>query len=996
MNRLHSHSARHANRPSRLAVIVGVAILAVALLALFWNNAAVQPPSIADAQSALEQGDLAGAMRMSGQILQVDPDSKDALLVAGKAAQAAGESERALEFFRSVTDDGSEKSIDALMHSGELVMKLGRLTKAEGFYRRVLQHQPEHLAANQALLTLLRIEGRNWEALPAIHQVLRQGHYVFDHLALAGPLEAVWLSTERDVPFLEYCGRSEPQDLLYLLGPIRFSMMDDSDLDEARRGLLRIVAWKPELLEAQAALGQLLFNSGAEEEFLTWHSRLPDTADRHPTIWLTRARWALGQGKPRAAIRCLWEAITIYPNDRAANLLMANLLTEIGDGEPAALFQKRGEDLVAFDNLLMWGSLQEVETSAQTTEMIEILEGLGRLWEARGWSDVLLSINANSSVANAAIARLEPRLEPATPLTLASANPANMVDYSDFPLPDLSLSGDRSIREDWKSFVSFADVARQAKLEFTYFADKQRLAKLVYTFDFAGGGVGVLDYDQDGWPDVYLTQACDWPPAGADSSHHNRLFRNRQGQSFEDVTQLAGVGDSGFGNGVAVGDVDGDGFPDLYVNNLGSNRLYLNNGDGTFVDWTEQSGTAGDDYSLSAVFVDLNRDGLPELYVVNYLAGDAMSRQCQRDGKPIQCTPLKFPGQQDRLYLNLGDGRFRDVTSESGILDVDGIGKGMDVIAANLDSVGGPDLFVANDTTANFLFVNKTKLGSQAVRLEDQGTLSGVAYDDLGRMQSSMGIAARDVNQDGLLDLFVTNFYRERNNLFAQTMREPSLLFSDRALAMNLAEPSLRKMGWGPQFLDAELDGDWDLAVANGYLEQATSESETMRPQFFENQGTATFRELTPRQLGSYFASDYFGRAMARLDWNRDGLEDLCITHREAPVALLQNTSRRRGRFTAIQLRGVRSSRDAIGTTVHITAGGKQWTVQRMAGGGFEAASQQRILVGLGDCDSIEQLQVRWPDDSEQTFRDVPVDRELMLIQGHPEPVLFGSSRDRP
>lgn len=920
------------------------------------------------------------------------------MLVAGRAALGAGQHQVAFHFFNSVGDDGSEESIEALMHCGELAVKQGRLSEAEAFYRRVLKHQPTQLAANQGLLNLLRVEARNWEALPVVHQVLRQGHYAFEDLAFAGTLEGVWLSRDRDVPFLEYCGRSEPQDLLYLLGPIRSEIMEDDDLGRALQGLLKIVAWRPELLEAQAALGQLLFDNEEREEFLAWHSQLPDTADRHPSIWLTRARWARGQGQSRAAIRCLWEAIRIYPNDRAANLLMANLLAEIGDSKQAVAFQQRGEDLQVFDDLLLWGTELEIGTSAQAKQMIEILERLGRLWEAKGWSQLLLSMEPDSSFAKAAIARLDQRLTPDAPLTLTAGNPANTIDYSAFPLPDLSSTADLATREAAESVVSFDDVARQTGLNFTYFVDKQRMENFVYTFDFAGGGVGALDYDQDGWPDLYLTQSCSWPPSDANQARQNRLFRNHQGQSFVDLTEFAGVGDSGFGNGVAVGDIDGDGFPDLYVNNLGGNRLYRNNGDGTFTDWTEQSGTAGDDYSLSAVFVDLNRDGLPELYVVNYLGGDAMTRQCRNDGKLVQCSPLKFPGQQDRLYLNLGDGRFREVTDESGILDARGIGKGMDIIAADLDGVGGPDLFVANDTTANFLFVNKSEPGSQSVRLQEQGTLSGVAFDDLGRGQSSMGIAARDANQDGLIDLFVTNFFKERNNLYVQSMRQPSLLFSEQSSPSNLAQPSFLTMGWGTQFLDAELDGDWDLVVANGYLGETEFEFESgmMRPQFLENLGAARFRELSGRQLGPYFAGNYFGRAVARLDWNRDGLEDLCVTHLEAPVSLLQNNSRRRGRFAAIQLRGTRSSRDAIGATVQINAGGRQWTVQCTAGGGFEAASQQQILVGLGDCDGIEQLKVRWPDESEQVFRNVPADRELMLIQGRPAPVLLRSPQDSP
>jgi hypothetical protein len=321
----------------------------------------------------------------------------------------------------------------------------------------------------------------------------------------------------------------------------------------------------------------------------------------------------------------------------------------------------------------------------------------------------------------------------------------------------------------------------------------------------------------------------------------------------------------------------------------------------------------------------------------------------------------------------------------------------MDIVAANLDGVGGPDLFVANDTTANFLYVNKTKTGSSELRLEEQASLAGVAYDELGRTQSHMGIAAQDVNEDGRLDFFVTNFYRERNNLFVQTS-DKELLFSDWIQVSGLGKPGFLTMGWGTQFLDAELDGDWDLAVTNGYLDENTAGSthDSMPPQFFENQGKTRFQELKSDQLGAYFAADYFGRAMARLDWNRDGLEDLCVTHMEKPVALLQNTSQRLGRFATIQLRGVVSGRDPIGSSVRIQAGGMQRALQLTAGGGFESSSHQQILVGLGDCASIDQITVRWPDDSEQVFQNLPVDRELILIQGRPEPIVLHPALELP
>ncbi|MDP6057571.1 MAG: CRTAC1 family protein, partial [Pirellulaceae bacterium] len=719
--------------------------------------------------------------------------------------------------------------------------------------------------------------------------------------------------------------------------------------------------------------------------------QLPAEAEQHPAIWVTRGRWAQQQGATPGAVRCLWEAIRRCPSDRAAHLLIAKLLVAIGQPEAAAAFQRRGDQLLVFDDLLIRGEKTEDgrRLPATVIKMIKALENLGRLWEALGWSHVLLETDPASEFAQDAILRLDRRLNFHTPLTLVEANPANAIDLSGLPLPawprDLQLTVPPTT-VGTGSAVTFHDAARQVGLDFTYFLDHQRLKTRVYTFDFAGGGVGALDFDQDGWPDLYLTQSRSWPPVDLGQEPRNELFRNLDGESFVRTTVLAGVGDQGFGHGPAIGDVNSDGFPDIYVANLGANCLYLNNGDGTFQDGTDVSGTAGDEFSLSVVIADLNGDGLPDLYVANYLGGDALSRQCTGGGQPIQCSPLHFPGQRDRFYVNLGDGRFRDATADAGMIPAEGAGKGMGVLVADVDGAGDLDLFLTNDTMANFLFVNRSAGG--AIRMEEVGHLAGVAYNELARIQGSMGIAAGDVNQDGMLDFLVTNFFKECNNMFVQMAREPHVLFDERSLATNLNWSSIEMVGWGAQFLDAELDGDLDLLVANGHLDKNTAgpSSGAMRPQFFENDGTARFVELPAAQLGPYFSGRYFGRALARLDWNCDGLSDLCVTHMGAPTALLVNTSQRRGRFVALQLHGVFANRDAIGAVVDLTTGDRHWTVQQMAGDGFEASNQRQIVVGLGDCDRVERLTIRWPDGGEQVFHDLAVDQVWILVEGNDTP----------
>ena len=284
-----------------------------------------------------------------------------------------------------------------------------------------------------------------------------------------------------------------------------------------------------------------------------------------------------------------------------------------------------------------------------------------------------------------------------------------------------------------------------------------------------GGGVAVLDYDADGWPDVYFTQGGPWPwtTAGQSPVDRDRLYRNLGNGQFADVTQEAGLGDDRYSQGVAAGDFDNDGWPDLYVANFGANRLYRNGGDGTFTDVTGASGIAGERWTSSCLIADLNGDGQPDLYDVNYLSGKDAARSLCRKGEELRwCSPSSFPGEPDQVYLNRGEGRFEDVSDTAGILASGG--KGLGIIAADFDGSGRLNLFVANDAEANFYFVNQTGQRGEPLAFEERALLAGLAYDGDGLPQASMGVALDDADGDGLLDLFVTSFHHESNTLYLQ------------------------------------------------------------------------------------------------------------------------------------------------------------------------------------------------------------------------------------
>jgi hypothetical protein len=504
-------------------------------------------------------------------------------------------------------------------------------------------------------------------------------------------------------------------------------------------------------------------------------------------------------------------------------------------------------------------------------------------------------------------------------------------------------------------------------------------------FQFSGGGVAVLDFDQDGWPDLYFPQGHLWPETDADCASHletrDRLFRNLGDGRFLDVTTAGALTGRGYGQGATIGDFDSDGFPDVYVATLKQNRLYRNNGDGTFADVTTESGTAGERWTTSCLMADLNGDGLADIYSVNYLeASDLFERICRNsDGRRRRCTPFELDASQDQLFLNLGDGRFEDVTRESGI--VASGGKGLGIVAADFDGSGRLSLFVANDMMPNFYFMNETPSPGGRPRFTESALTAGLAYDRDGRAQGCMGIAVGDIREDGLLDLFVTNYYLESNTLYEQ---RPGQSFEDVTRTAGLRDPSLKMLGFGTQFLDADLDGWSDLVVLNGHVDDETYRGIPfhMPAQFFRNVGGGKFAEVSADTLGPWFAGRYLGRGLARLDWNRDGLEDFAATNLDSPVALLTNRSHRTGNSLRLTMHGVRSNRDAIGTTVRVQSRGREWVKQLTAGDGYESSNQRELVFGLMDAASADLVTIRWPSGATQQFRDVPTGKDHVVIEG--------------
>ena len=916
----------------------GILVMATFLTAIvvwwYWGGSKSGTDQLFDqAQQAFHTRRYVEADQSIQKLLAQEPRQARTLLLAGKLALARKDNRTALQHFRTRPDAASAEATQLAFLAGELLTRLGRVREAELELRHVLIQEPRHVEANFILAFVLGSEGRAWECQPLVKELMRHGPVNVPQLLLVGQADDFYIHNQE---FENLCLQATPDDPLILLGAARAALTDNQD-DLAFRYLERVVTSDPNLGEAQARLGRMLITL-APDRYEAWQNALPVAADEIPETWVTRGLWSQRQAQTRVAIRCFWEAARRDPNHRVAIQQMAQLLQQIGQPDLAKPFAERTALLSQLAIPLRRANLSDDPDVMKN--IADILTALRRPWEAAAWCQLALRQQPVPAWAGQRLQELQALLQDDPPLTLNSGNPALHVDLSAFPLPTRNATKSPGVvsvvQSSPASSIRFDDEALATGLNFQFDNGHSPATKMLRMYSIAGGGIGVLDYDGDGWPDLFLTQGKPIPDDVASiedlcrleklrpvrrSSAADRLFRNLGGGMFQDVSDSAIVPDDAFGQGVAVGDFDNDGFPDLYVANLGPNCLYRNNGDGTFSDVTALANVAGCDWTTSALIADLNGDSWPDVYATNYLTGpDVLRRVCGQDGHRKSCLPAQFSAAQDRVYLSRGDGTFEDCTESGGFRETIP-GRGFGVIAADFTGTGGLSLFVGNDTDPNFLFVRNAD--SQSFAMKNQAIERGVALSGGGVAQACMGVACGDVDDDGQLDLFVTNFFNESNTLYLQ--KEPGF-FTDETRAAGLYEPSFRMLGWGTQFLDADGDGRLDLFVSNGHVydERDRNVPFQMPAQFFRGTAPARFVEVARQSLGEYFQNEFLGRAVAKCDWNRDGRTDLVVGHVDAPLALLTNRSPTLGRSISIQLRGKKVARDAIGAKIHCRMGNKR------------------------------------------------------------------------
>jgi len=530
--------------------------------------------------------------------------------------------------------------------------------------------------------------------------------------------------------------------------------------------------------------------------------------------------------------------------------------------------------------------------------------------------------------------------------------------------------------------VEFANIFAASKIKFTL---KNSVSPQRYSIETMAGGVAVLDYNNDGLPDIFFTNGAAIPSLQkTNSTYWNRLYRNNGDGTFTDVTESAGLKGVGYSMGVGAGDYDNDGFVDLYVAGVNQNQLFHNNGDGTFTDVTAKAGVPGTTpklgktWAVAAGWFDYNNDGLLDLFVVNYLNYDIRTAAlCSVQGLPTYCAPGNFQGTPNILYRNNGDGTFTDVSEQSHISQY--IGKGMGVAFADYDGDGRTDIFVSNDTFQNFLLHNN---GDGT--FTDVALLAGVAYNENGKTVAGMGADFRDVDNDGKPDIFHTTMFGDSFPFYRNLGNGQ---FEDVTTATGLTSLTTRLTAWGVGIFDFDNDGYKDLFTANAAILDNSMEVEH-RPYalpnvLLRNKGNLAFESIGSK-AGAAFAQPAAHRGASFGDLNNDGRIDAVVSVLNGPPELWINRSRNENHWIVLNLIGVKSNRDGLGTKVKITtAHGSQFNEATTAVG-YNSSSDKRVHFGLGDTAKIDSIELSWPSGITQVLKNVKADQVLTIRESQP------------
>jgi tetratricopeptide (TPR) repeat protein len=926
---------------------------------------------IGKAEDLLQDGKQAEAAAALQRVLLVNPTDVEVLFRLARVRAEMGDLAAAVEFLDSIPENHPEAGLPAIGQAADWCMALERYDEAEARYQKVLARVPDAAVAHRQLAFLYNRQGRRHEAAEHIRTLCRLGDVRQDELhALMVVGHAIF-----DDP-----NESGEGGRRYLpIGPAATARMlyTASHFDEAVETLDEMVQSPDVVPSLMAFYGLLAVEAQDQERFQWWLSRVDDSVKSFSEYWAAIGAYLVSELRFEEAIRALAEALDRDPTDIASMRRINQALEALGRTEEAERWIDRY--VTQRDATLASNKIGESESPdpASFETVADGLEKLERPLEAMTWrlfgafyrqagQDEIQKLNEQRTALMRSDEAFPDQSERLCGLAIDQYSLPEL-DIPDRAIASLpSRSRQPSIRYERPRFEN---IAGTAGMDHTYYVASQPQPFRFALYQSLGGGAAALDYDLDGWVDLYLAQGGSDPPA-LTGKMSNLLYRQVDGR-LEDITERTGTPDHRYSIGITSGDWNQDGFADLVIANIGNKVLLINNGDGTF-QRQEFDADPNHEVLISSVAMgDVSGDTLPDIVSLYYVEDKTMldRPEVNDKGEILTVSPASFEPGIDRITINDGTGA---AVSEPISDSKEAASTGLGVVIANWDEKPGNEIFVGNDVRPNHLWARSPGEDNWV----DIAALSGCAHGYGGLSTASMGIAVADFDGSGTLDIHIANFYQEPVSLFMN--RGGS--FEDRAIQFKLHEPSLSVLGFGCQAIDYNNDGKPDLAVTNGNIEKAPGEPLEQPPQFFVNLGTA-FRLVDAEEPSNYWQGKYLGRGMAKLDFNRDGQSDLLITHIGSPSALLINRTDADGHWLNLRLVGTQSERDAVGARVTIRAGDQIWSHWLVGGDGYLCHNEAAIQAGLGDVTEVDEIQVTWPSGKTESFGRAKADQHLMLIE---------------
>lgn len=930
------------------------------------------------------------------KVLLNAPKDARALYVAAQILYQRKKLDQSLQMMDRIPLTEPEFGLLAHRDAIQWCLQQSLLGDAERRALEFLAKVPNDTEVLKSITAILDLQGRRFEASQWMQRLVRAGRTEITHLVLAidtvKPIESDELVRAR---------LKDNPDEIRLKSSLAFGALYLKQPEVAEALFREIVVVRDAPAAFHVGLALSLIELEKFNALPHWLKNCPrPEAESLPGYWRALGLWYRHLELHAEAVDCLTRSLELDPFDflplgpLAQSLLALGRIDQAAEAE--ALFQT-----MQLTNRNVNYTRDGFRKPEWMFQVADTLEAHGREIEGLAWRAWCEQSNDKDQEKIAAWeARMRHQMvsapDPTTVFTRLSWSSRNAPSPNlDLLLAEASQSANATSSKvskgtatgNSRTEIRFVDVAESLGLQVHYDNGDDPSIPGMQTYQSNGAGAGAIDFDRDGWPDLMVLQGGG-DPRILSANERSMLFRNRAGRTFEDVTFASRAINVAYAQGVAVGDWDQDGFADLFVLNFGQNALFRNQGDGTFeqVDAPvlRRAIRSQPVWSVSGAIADINGDYLPDLVEVNYASGiDVITHLCLNKEKiPQVCRPTEFPASQDFIYLSDGMGGW-SIANDAWGLNLDG-GRGLGLIVGNLDGQFGNDIYIANDMSANHLLISAIHPTQEhAYWLSEEAVRRGCAVDTQGKPQASMGVACGDIDRNGTLDLFMTNFIDEYNALYLQS---PTHFFQDASRRYRLVDPKKKTLGFGTQTLDLDLDGWLDLFVVNGHVDdyRAKGQPYQMRPQVFLQRDGAMIEQNTDA-YGPFFQTSSLSRSLGMWDYNRDGQVDWYVTHLDQPMSILRNDTISDGGWLMLECVGVVSERDAIGATITVRCGDETWVHQRLAGNGFECSNDPWIFLGLGKQTKIDSLEIQWPSGERSEFKQIATNQRYRAIETQEE-----------